>query len=166
MRKRINIVPGGFKPDGVRSDKSIEQLEESFKEFDLFGRIECPVCHSRQLVVLDISCPNCGTVVAKNRQPLDKDGAEKLAGGLTAGELMKRAEKWWNKTGRKYFKHMRERPGDSIAQTPQLSGGSNILMGRPFSELSRGEKFSVCSKYHQAWYQEEHAEPDIPTLVI
>lgn len=149
--------------DGAHSNKSNEWLENAYAEFDTFGRVECPVCHSLKLSTLDIVCPNCKTVVAKNRAPIDKDGTAKLAGGLTAGELMVRAEKWWDHIGRQYFRRVRSRKGDSIALTPELQK-RGILMGERFDDLTRAEKFSVCKAYHTAWYQGETT--DVASIVI
>lgn len=165
--KRFHIAPDGlFKQHGVDSDKSVEWLEESYRIDDSFGRIECPVCHSMKLTILDIQCANCGTFVAKNRQPLDKDGTAKLAGGMKAGELMTRAHRWWDKDARKYFQRTRNRPGDTISRTPQAAK-SGIFMGKKFDTLTRAEKFAVCKAYYQAWYAEEHTpKPDIGAIVL
>ncbi len=152
-----------MKNDGVHSNKSRKWLEDAYAEFDDFGRVECPVCHSLKLTALDILCPGCGTVVAKNRAPIDKDGTAKLAGGLTAGELMARAKKWWDHKGRQYFRRVRSRPGDSIALTPELRQ-RGILMGKKFDDLTRAEKFAVCKAYHLAWFQEETS--DVASIVI
>lgn len=152
-----------MKNDGAHSNKSLEELEKAYAEFDIFGRVECPVCHSLQLSILDILCPNCGVTVAKNRAPIDKDGTAKLAGGLTAGELMVRAKKWWNQAGRQYFRRVRSRPGDSIAHTPELQR-RGLLMGKKFDDLTRAEKFSVCKAYHNTWYQQEMTDVASITL--
>ncbi len=152
--------------DGAHSNKSREWLENAYAEFDTFGRIECPVCHSRQLTILDILCPGCGTTVAKNRAPIDKDGTAKLAGGLTAGELMVRSKKWWNHIGRQYYRRVRERQGDSISVTPELRH-RGILMGKPFDDLNRQEKFAVCKAYHLSWFESETPkETDVASIVI
>lgn len=169
-KKRIHIQPNGRLPDGIQSDKTVEWLEENYKEMDLFGRVQCPCCHSNQLTVLDIACPNCGVTVAQNRMSIDKDGTARMAGGMTAGELMKRAERWWEKTMRLYFKRIRSRRGDSISMTPELVHGSGILMGKHFDDLDRREKFSVCKAYYQAWFEEnvEQAKktPDVAAIIL
>lgn len=165
MSKRVHIVPGGFHFDGADSGKSLEWLEKSYLELESYGRVECPACKSRQLTILDVECPNCHIVVAKNRQPIDKDGTAKLAGGMTAGELMKRAEKWWDHKGRKYFRRVRSRVGDSIAQTEELQS-SGILMGRKFNDLTRAQKFSVCKAYHLSWYEQENSNRIKKPIVI
>lgn len=157
-KKRFNIVPGGWTPGGVESDKTLEWLERSFKVDESFGRVECPVCHSTQLTILDIQCPSCKTFVAKNRQPIDKDRNMKLAGGMSAGEVMNRARRWWDKNARLYFRRTRNRPGDSITRTPSAAK-SGIFMGKKFDRLTRAEKFSVCKAWHQAWFQDEHEDP-------
>lgn len=151
--------------DGAHSGKSLEWLEKSFAEFDTFGRIECPVCRSRNLTILDILCPNCGTMIAKNRAPIDKDGTAKLAGGLTAGELMIRAKKWWNHVGRQYFRRVRSRRGDSISLTPELRQ-RGILMGKKFDDLNRQEKFAICKAYHLSWFEKETPPDDVAPIVI
>lgn len=81
---------------------------------------------------------------------------------------MTRAEKWWDKRCRKYFKRVRARRGDSIAKTPSLKYGNGILMGKRFDDLTRAEKFSVCKAYHQAWYVEhvESTKPDVAAIII
>lgn len=144
--------------DGVQSSKSQAWLEECFAEFDTFGRVECPVCCSRNLTILDILCPNCGTIIAKNRMPIDKDRTAKLAGGLTAGELVVRSKKWWDHIGRQYYRRVRGRVGDSISLTPELRQ-RGILMGKKFDDLNRQEKFAVCKAYHLAWFQKETDPP-------
>lgn len=166
-KKRFHISPNGRTPDRSESDKSIEWLEQSYRIDEAFGRIECPVCHSRNLTILDIQCPNCKVFVAKNRHPIDKDGEARLAGGLKASELMDRSRRWWNKNGRLYFKRIRNRPGDSIARTPELQQ-RGIMMGKKFEELTRAEKFAVCKAYHQSWYEAEHTgnKPVVATIVI
>lgn len=151
--------------DGAHSNKSREWLENSFAEFDTFGRVECPVCKSLQLTVLDILCPVCGTIVAKNRAPIDKDGTARLAGGLTAGELMIRSKKWWDHKGRQYYRRVRGRVGDSIALTPELQQ-RGVLMGKKFDDLTRAEKFSICKAYHLAWFEKETPPADVAPIVL
>lgn len=150
-------------PDGVESDKSLAWLEENYGSIENFGRIECPSCHSRALTVLDISCPNCGLIIAKNRMPIDKDGIARLAGGITANEAMKSAEKWWNGVGRKYYQAMRARYGDTLATVPELRRNP-LLNGRPFIELDRRQKFAVVKEWHMQWYQLNHADPSPPDV--
>jgi len=166
-KKRFNISPNGRIPDRPGSNKTLKWLEASYAVDEAFGRIECPVCHSMNLTILDIQCPNCKTFVAKNRQPIDKDGTAKLAGGLRADELMDRARRWWDKSGRQYYRRVRNRPGDSISRTPDAAK-SGIFMGKKWDKLTRGEKFSVCSAYHQAWYEEHHTDtgPDVAAIVL
>jgi hypothetical protein len=58
--------------------------------------------------------------------------------GMTAGEAIQRAEKWWDAIGRHLIQQ------GSLADDPQ----SGILRGEPWDRLQRHEKLAIVKHWH------------------
>ena len=138
------------KPPIKISEKEKRAIEMS----NAFRGIECPLCGYLRCTVLDIICPNChGRIQASI---IVGASEQKLTGGMTAGEAVRRAREWWNKNGREYFRRARNRGNDEVGKDEELSR-NGILMGRHWEQLSRREQVEVVKKWYNAWYGEHVA---------
>lgn len=136
-----------------RKDREREQNMEDLLHG--FGREECPRCGWDRLTILDEICDNCGIHV--NRVTII-GASEKVMGGMKLSEIVARSKKWWNTSGRDYFRrNLADNPRFTLLEDEEIGNKSGVFNGKPFDALTRREKFRVVRCWYNAFHQEQIA---------
>lgn len=143
-------------PEPIAKPVYTEREKRLISMDDAFRGVECPMCGFQRNTVLDMNC-RCGYVLV-NRGVVIGAQEERLPGGMTVGEAVKRARDWWERSGREYFRRQRARKGDSIAEDEELRNTRPVLMGARWDQLSTFDKKEVVKAWYNAWYGEQVAE--------
>ena len=71
--------------------------------------------------------------------------------GMKVKQAINEARRWWNKSGRDYFREARERERDGIKDDKELMQSSGILSGKMFDECDKQTKWEIVKKWHRAF---------------
>ena len=91
--------------------------------------------------------------------PVSIIGGERLPiSGMSITQALEGAQKWWDSSGRDYFRRIRARPVDGIKHDEELKNESGIFFGKNWEDLNRREKYVVTKMWHRTYCEENFGE--------